>query len=381
MTLRHALLLGFLMTCGFLVVGQLYLTIPLVNDMAKSYGVSPARATWAGSAFGFAYAGGFLIFGPLSDRYGRGRVLVAGLIATAVTTLLVSQASTFNFLLTTRILQGLAASTFPPAALSLVSETLPPEQRPFGVSLMSFAFLGAAPLAQFIAAQSGASLSILMLEIAPLYVIGATGLFAVAKNSARTASAPTAGPNNQLTSLFHAKSIIIAWMAATTVLFGFVTFHVGAQILGPSAIGAELQMLRLVGLPPLALTFAAAPLTRRCGALTTARIGLGIASLSLILGVTELPAMLIIASILLSAGVALAVPGLIATIAGFANNSNRGLALAIYSFALFVGASLAGPVAQILATYGIVLLWLLPATLLGMAAFALLVTGKPKIRK
>ena len=67
------------------------------------------------------------------------------------------------------------------------------------------------------------------------------------------------------------------------------------------------------------------------------------------------------ASIVLSSGVALAVPGLIATVAGRATNANRGLALALYTFCLFIGASLAPPVSQVLAQFGTAPLWLLPA--------------------
>ncbi|MCG6207464.1 MFS transporter [Rhodopseudomonas sp. HC1] len=366
---RHAGLMLLLMACGFLVVGQLYVTIPLVGDIASRFAVDPGRAALVGSAFGIAYAAGFLIFGPLSDRYGRRAVLIAGLAATGVTTALVGLASTFAVLLLTRALQGLAASAFPPAALSLVAESLPPAQRPLGVSLMSFAFLGAAPLAQFFAAQSGAGLPAIMLELAPLYLAGATGLFFVARPDLIAAPRDGAVVSGAIASLSRDRGILAAWAAAATVLFGFVSFHAGVQALGGD-VRVDLQSLRLIGLPPLALTFAAAPLTRRFDAPTTARAGLLLAALSLGLGISGTPNVLLLACILLSAGVALAVPGLIATVAGRATNANRGLALAVYSFTLFIGASLAPPVAQALAAIGTIPLFLLPVALLLAAAFA-----------
>lgn len=371
---RHVCLLLLLMACGFLVVGQLYVTIPLVADVAGRFAIAPERAAWVGSAFGFAYATGFLVFGPLSDRFGRRRLILFGLIATALATLLVSWAQSFELLLASRAMQGFIAAAFPPAALSLIAEELPPDQRPFGVSLMSFAFLGAAPLAQVFAAGTELDLPGIMLRLAPLYLLAAFALFFITK-ATKAQAVPAGSSRGQLASLMRDAGILTAWAAAVTVLFGFVSLHAGAQSLGAD-LGVDLQTLRLVGLPPLLLTFAAAPLTRHKGAAFTARIGLVLAGLALVLATIGTPWAVMAASVVLSAGVAFAVPGLIATVAGRATNANRGLALALYTFSLFVGASLAPPVAQSLAQIGAAPLWLLPAGLLLVAALGITVTRK-----
>lgn len=369
LTLRHVALLVLLMACAFLVVGQLYVTIPLVGEIASRFGVAEANAALAGSAFGFAYAAGFLIFGPLSDRIGRKGVILVGLVATAVATALVGLAPSFGLLLAARVVQGFAASAFPPVALSLAAEELPPPHRPLGVSLMSFAFLGAAPLAQIFAAGVG-NLPAIMMELAPLYLLGAAGLFFAARSGSPPATAQSGGQAPRLASLLHDPLVVTAWAAAITVLFGFVAFHGGAQALG-AGLGVDLQTLRLIGLPPLLLTFAAAPLTRRFGPSLTARAGLVLAAVGLLVAMIGTPAAIMITSVIISGGIALAVPGLIATVAGRATNSNRGLALAIYSFCLFLGASVAPPVAQALAGIGIVPLWLLPVALLAAAALGI----------
>ncbi|MFM9271171.1 MFS transporter [Halomonas elongata] len=366
---RHAFLLLLLTVCGFLVVGQLYITIPLVPDIAGQFAISPERAALIGSAFGCAYAIGFLVFGPLSDHYGRRCLILFGLSATAFATLFVSWAQSFEMLLASRAVQGFVAAAFPPAALSLIAEELPPAQRPFGVSLMSFAFLGAAPLAQVFADGTNAGLPGIMLRLAPLYLIMAIVLaFVIRAGNGRTEQAGSL--REHLASLLRSAGILTAWGAAVTVLFGFVSLHAGAQALG-DRLGVDLQTLRLVGLPPLLLTFAAALLTRRHGASFTARLGLILAGLALALAVMATSWVVMAASMVLSAGVAFAVPGLIATVAGHATNANRGLALAIYTFSLFIGASLAPPVVQALAQIAIAPLWLLPASLLLMAAFGI----------
>lgn len=370
LTGRHLALLALLMACGFIVVGQLYVTIPMVTGIAADFGVDPANAALIGTAFGVAYAAGFLLFGPLSDRYGRKRMILIGLIATAVATALVGLAASFGLLLAARAVQGLAASIFPPVALSLVNEELPPHHRPLGVSLMSFAFLGAAPLSQLFAVQTGSSLSTIMFELAPLYLLGAVGLYLAVASKNTTPGVVSGTQGNRVASLLRDPGVIAAWAAAVIVLFGFVSFYSGTQVFGAS-IGVDLQTIRLVGLPPLLLTFAAAPMTRRCGASVTARIGLVLAALAIGVGAIASPTAIMMASVALSAGVAFAVPGLIATVAGRSTNTNRGLALAIYSFALFLGASFAPPVAQTLAGIGIVPLLLVPTGLLLVAAFGL----------
>ncbi|MCW0983653.1 MFS transporter [Agrobacterium sp. BT-220-3] len=364
------------MTSAFLVVGQLYVTIPLVGDIATRFEVEPGRAALAGSAFGIAYATGFLIFGPLSDRYGRRPVLVLGLVATGLATAVLGLVSSFSLLLAARALQGLAASSFPPVALSLVTESLPPSQRSFAVSLMSFAFLGAAPLAQFFAAWVEGGLPAIMLAIAPLYLLGAIGLFSTSRSGAAETGTPSNASGGRLQALLRERSILGAWAAATTVLFGFVSFHAGVQALDAD-LKMDVQMLRLIGLPPLLLTFAAAPLTRHFGALATAQLGLLLAALSLGLAVAGTPKVLMLAGMLLSAGVAVAIPGLIATIAGRATNTNRGLALSVYTFTLFLGASIAPPIAQALAAIGTIPLFILPIALLLLGTLSLAV-GRSK---
>ncbi|MCR4158368.1 MFS transporter [Kerstersia gyiorum] len=365
-----------LMTGAVLVVGQLYVTIPLAADLAQHWQVSAAQASWAGSAFGFAYAAGFLLLGRLSDRLGRRRVLLAGLLATAAASVLVACATNFAMLLGTRAVQGLLAATFPPAALALVAEALPPARRPLGISLLSFAFLASAPLTQFLATQSaGFGLPIMMAALAVAYVMLAAGLSQTLPPPSAPASEPVLAPM-QTASQALPPALLGVWLAATTVLFGFVTFHAGAQAMGLEA--AVLQSLRLAGLPPLLLSIAAAGLVRRIGTLATARMGLILAATGLLAGWSGLFGELMVASVLLSAGIALAVPGLIGTLASRSSPETRARAMSRYTFALFMGASVAPPIAAVLAAQGWPVLLLVPAA--ALIGAAVIVGGWPTAR-
>lgn len=130
MNIKKRLLMPLLMLSALLVVGQLYVALPLVADVADRWHVTLGQASWVGSAFGFAYAAGFLLLGRLSDRYGRRRILLTSLGAMAMASVAVAASSNFAMLLGMRALQGLAASAFPPAVLALVAEVLPPARRP-----------------------------------------------------------------------------------------------------------------------------------------------------------------------------------------------------------------------------------------------------------
>ncbi|EPX76393.1 hypothetical protein Salmuc_02895 [Salipiger mucosus DSM 16094] len=227
MTPRHLTLVTFLMLTALIVVGQLYLTIPLSEDIAELFRTDLSAAAWAGTAFGLAYAAGFLVWGPLSDRFGRRIILLCGLVATTMATALLGAAGSIGWFLAGRALQGFVASSFPPVALSLVAEALPPERRPLGVSLISFAFLAAAPVAQFAGVSVAASPTGLMLGLAPLYLVMAAGLALALPRGAGSAVGGTDPAEGRMASLLANPVVVTGWLAALTVLFGFVSFQGG----------------------------------------------------------------------------------------------------------------------------------------------------------
>lgn len=236
-------------------------------------------------------------------------------------------------------------------------------QKAVGYSLLSLAFLGAIPLAQMAGAESAPlGLSTLMLALVPAYVLGALALAVVpGKHDASQVWIPKSPVNVRMP--WGQRGLWSPWAAASTALFAFVAFHAGMSL--ANTPGLDLQALRLIGLPPMLATFAAAPLAQRLGPANTASLGLGLAAVAMLLGVSPTPAVLMLASALLSTGVAVAIPGLIGTVALRSAPAVRARALAIYSFVLFLGASVAAPVAALLTPHG-------PVAALGVPAPALL---------
>lgn len=140
---------SILVVAALFVLTQLYAAIPLLGPVGISMG---ADATFAlSTCFSVTYAVGFLIWGPISDRYGRKKVMTASIGVLAVATLLCSGASSLPILAGLRALQGAAASGFAPVALAYLTEAVAPRWRARAIGAMSAAFLVAGIFGQVLA--------------------------------------------------------------------------------------------------------------------------------------------------------------------------------------------------------------------------------------
>ena len=113
--------LAVLVSCALLVLAQLYLAITLAPVIREVLGGSPeATAAAVGTTYALAYGLGFLIFGPLSDRYGRKPILVPGMAALALATAGLAVASSLPMVAVLRSIQGFLAASFSTVALAYV---------------------------------------------------------------------------------------------------------------------------------------------------------------------------------------------------------------------------------------------------------------------
>ncbi len=79
---------------------------------------------------------GSFIGGALSDRIGRKRMIIFGLIASATITLLMGFADDIRLFFLAAVLVGLLANVGDPARQAMIADLLPPEQRADGYGLM-----------------------------------------------------------------------------------------------------------------------------------------------------------------------------------------------------------------------------------------------------
>jgi MFS family permease len=341
--------IALLAVSGLVVVSELYLPLPLIDAVAETYGVSTAAAGLVSSAFGYAYAAGFLIFGPLSDRFGRKPVMIAGLAALALASAATAITQTFDQLIAARALQGLAASAFPPVALAYLSDRLAQQQRLWGVAWMSTAFLTAGLVGQIYGgAFAAGGLQTALWPAAAVYALGALAL-------SRLPEGHPGQPDVQLPRIFVAiprlltnPALIRAYAAAFVLLLSFVAFYVvldrtrGDAL---AAIGLTPLEVRAVALPGMLVPLLAPKIMPRLGPVRL--LGGGLVTAAVALAATALvpatPLSQGLAPLMLSvpfvAGISVCVPALIARVSAVASDETRGAAVSFYTFILFVGAS------------------------------------------
>lgn len=332
---------------GILVVGQLYVVLPVLGELAAGWGTSRTAATWTTTAFGLAYGAGFLITGPLSDRWGRRPVIVGGLAATTVSTLVVIAAPTLGAGLAARVAQGLTASFFAPAAFAYLAERIAPARRVFALTCLTSSFLAAGVVAQVLAQLVDGAFgwrAVFALGAAGFAVSAVVLLFVL--EPGRPAAAASAGSVfTAFAALLRTPRLALLYLSCLAVLGSFVGIYTGVQLTPPDGIGTgstALLVLRasaipaMIAVPVLANRLAVlAPEARLISALSVA--GGSVALTAVPLGGLWVGTWLFV----FVAAVAVAAPAAVQAIAAQAGAA-RGAATALYTFALFLGAS-AGP--------------------------------------
>ncbi len=339
---------GLLVGAAVFVLTQLYAAIPLLGPVGDDLGgdVTFALAT----CFSLCYATGFLIWGPVSDQYGRKKVMTAGLLVLSAATLACAFTASVAWLGALRGVQGLAAASFAPTALAYLSEAVPPHRRAGAIGAMSTAFLVAGIFGQVFA--SWVSLNIgwpWVFAVCAVVFAGASLATALTVVEPRRETSPGHLGHRFLAAgrLVVRPEVLLLCAAHLTLLLSFVGMYTA---LGPhlGTLGVDesgVIWLRLVGLPGMFAALLAGRLALRWGTENAARAGFLLAAAGIaaeaLLG--RSPAGVAAASPVFVTGVALTVPSMI-TLFGRESAPDRASGMALTGFVLFVGASL-GPVA------------------------------------
>lgn len=337
-------------------VGQTYTVIPLLPEMADSFGVPTGAVAWMATAFSLAYAAGFLLAGPAADRYGPRRVLLAGLVPTALATVAVALAGCLAAGIVLRVVQGLAASTVAPTAFAYIADHVDRRRRPLALTVVVGAGLAAAVVMQVVAQllEPFGWRSVFVASGAGLLLIAAAGVRLLRPDAGERAGSMLAALA-ALPRLLVRRRLLMSYGAASTLLGAFVVLYTGLELAGPESLDSDgaLLALRASALPAIvAAPLLAVPLaryrarTRLVGALLVSAAG----------ALFAVPAAgdvvtLAVALLLFVGGIAVGAPALIEIVQGEAAGS-VGAATALYTCSLFVGTSVGAPVAAWLAASG-----------------------------
>lgn len=141
-----------------LVVGALVTPLsldmytPAVPHMTELFGTSEAMVNLTLVGYFLFFAVGLLIFGPVSDRYGRKPVLVAGILAYALASAACALSTSIGMLIAMRVLQALGAGAVSAVSTAVVKDAVVPERREALLSLVQVMFVVGPVLAPVVGA-------------------------------------------------------------------------------------------------------------------------------------------------------------------------------------------------------------------------------------
>lgn len=337
-----------LVVTALLVLTQLYAAIPLLAPISADL---HGNATVAlSTAFSLTYALGFLIWGPVSDHYGRRRTMALALGILTVSTGCCALAPSLPALAALRAIQGLSASGFAPVALAYLSEALAPHRRAGAIGAMSTSFLVAGIVGQVLA-------SLVALHLGwrwffplcgGLLAVALAAVLAVVHDAAHASGPSGSSLRGQFASLGRLAlrpAVLALSLAHVTLLMVFVAMYtgIGGHLESLGMRPSTIILIRLAALPAMFLSLGAGRFAARRSWAQIARLGFGVSALGM-LGEALLAgslAGLVTASVVYVAGVALAAPAMI-SLYGQVSAPNRGSGMALNGFILFVGTS-AGP--------------------------------------
>ncbi|MFF2910820.1 MFS transporter [Paenibacillus sp. NPDC057934] len=373
---------------GMVIMSSLYVTIPLTPLFSDVFGVSSTQAATAGSIFSLGFAVGCLIYGPLSEKYGRKTVIFIGLIALTCISLLIGLVHDFSWIIGLRGLQGAAAATFSPVALAYAVEMFPAHRRVTLIGFITTGFMVAGIVGQVmsgIVSQHFGWNAIFFL-LAAVYILTAILVLKfLPKADFQNPNSSILEPIRNIGKLFARKNLVLAYLVALVLLMSFVSM---STVLGTYLSGLsfglskqEILYVRSAGVLGMLLSPFAGMLAERFGTLKILRGGLllailGLGSLGLISNLT----LLVVMSVIFTAGIALVGPALI-TLVGQFGGPLRGIAVSVYTFVLFGGTSLGPMIAiQFMRTDSFSLTFILLALVLviGLLAACLIRSEAPK---
>ncbi len=113
----------------FVIFFQAFMVAPLLPRLADLFGVSVEAMSLIVPAYLIPYGIATLAYGPLSDRFGRDRIILPSLLAFIVLTGSTAAAWSSSSMTVLRLLTGLGASGVVPIALALIGDLFPFQER------------------------------------------------------------------------------------------------------------------------------------------------------------------------------------------------------------------------------------------------------------
>ncbi|KGR74600.1 MFS transporter [Ureibacillus sinduriensis] len=116
-----------LFAAGFITFSNLYITQPLFPQFSETFGVTPAMASLSLSLSTGVLSVALLLFGSLSESWGRKKLMSISIFAASILTVFLAFVPSFETLLLLRMLQGFVFAGVPAIAMAYLGEEVDPK--------------------------------------------------------------------------------------------------------------------------------------------------------------------------------------------------------------------------------------------------------------
>lgn len=120
---------------GFNTFAILYVSQPLLPVFSNEFGIDASVASLSLTLTTLMLAVSMIIFGSLSEAWGRKNIMVISMIAASVICILTAFSPNYETLLVLRALQGVALAGVPSIAMAYISEEVYPSSKPMAMGL------------------------------------------------------------------------------------------------------------------------------------------------------------------------------------------------------------------------------------------------------
>ena len=252
--------------------------LPALPDIQHSFGLPDVLQTqWVLTAYFLGFGAAQIVYGTLSDRYGRKPVLLFGLSLYVVTAVATYFAPSFELMIAARVVQGIGAAATRVLAVSIVRDCYAGRRMAQVMSLAMIVFLAVPVLAP--------SIGQIIILVAPWrWIFGVLGLFGAAILIWTASRLPeTLHPEDRrpisvagIVQAFRtvlSNRIAVGYMLAMTVvlggLFGFLN---SAQPIFAQAFGVPHLFTTIFAGIALSMAFASLTNARLVGRIGSRRI-------------------------------------------------------------------------------------------------------------
>ncbi|SFE64795.1 MFS transporter, YNFM family, putative membrane transport protein [Bacillus sp. OV194] len=111
---------------GFNTFAILYCVQPLMPQFTKEFNINPTTASLSLSVTTIVLAVSMLIFGSLSEVWGRKPIMVISMLAASIICILTAFSPNFHYLLILRTLEGISLAGLPSIAMAYLGEEIEP---------------------------------------------------------------------------------------------------------------------------------------------------------------------------------------------------------------------------------------------------------------